>query len=222
MGCYFGTEDPAAQALVMAWSPCLSPVGSIQPGQHQPCPTVPPFPREPGATPCGPQNSHPWGRKAEGKLLNPISAAATGPAQPGVPQRMLLWHCFSHALEPQHQRGSHVEEHPMAQGALVHGTAGSHPTEPPQQQPPLGTASPGHHWGIPELAAPGPPLLLLPLPLPWHAGTCPSGWALALAKSLLPRSISSSSSPSRASGNWPPPAPASPQAPHTKQEPCQG
>lgn len=136
MGCHLGTEDPAAQALVMVWSPCLSPLGSVQPGQHQPCPTVPPFPREPGATPCGPQNSHPRGRKAEGKLLKPISAAATGPAQPGVPQRMPLWHRFSHALEPQHQRGSQAEGHPMAQGALVHGTAGSHPIEPPSSSCP--------------------------------------------------------------------------------------
>lgn len=236
-GCLLSTEDPAARAL------SLGRVGSgdsvvslpVSPGLPAawpvpPCPAFPPVPKEPGATPCGPRKQPSSGRKTEGKLLAPptISATATGPARPGASTRdsplAPLWP--GRHRSPNTKRVHKLRDTPWHRVLGVHGTAGSHPAEPPH--PPGTAAAPGHRepWASSghllarcpgTAAAPRVPALLPARgDLPWQPG---SGRP---AESLLPGPASAPPFRSRVGGNWPPPAPASPQAPHIKQEPSQG
>lgn len=150
-GCLLSTEDPAARAL------SLGRVGSgdsvvslpVSPGLPAawpvpPCPAFPPVPKEPGATPCGPRKQPSSGRKTEGKLLAPptISATATGPARPGASTRdsplAPLWP--GRHRSPNTKRVHKLRDTPWHRVLGVHGTAGSHPAEPPH--PPRDSSRP--------------------------------------------------------------------------------
>lgn len=177
----------------------------------------------PGDLGTPPRNSLPWG-KLEGKLLAPVLAADTSPAQPGAPRGTAPWHCRggqagSGAPAPE---GFTADGHPGARGALDHATVGSCPAEPPRAAAPRAPRAPGVRRA-PAAGCPAPPLLLPPLPSPRHAEPCAGsrGPAARHRPSPCSRHPQAPFRPGVRRHRLPP-APASPQAPRAKREPSQG
>lgn len=237
-GCYLGTEDLTAQAHCLGHIRLGNDVVSLPiPSGHHTAWPVPALPHKslscsqgalglPHAAP--PKTAIPGerdGKKTPGPHFGcshqPGSARGTTRGSPMAP----LWHrgWGARAWDPQHQESSQVEGHPRAQGALLHGTTGSHPTEPPTRSCPRAPQALGT-FGAPSGLPPGDchcSSRRCPLPGTQRPALAARSW-LALAESLLPGPTSTAFS---LWGQWklcPPSAPASPPQghPRSQPEPC--